>query len=146
MEKQLTELTNSLGFIIINTSCSIKDEVRKGFVEKGYDITLDQFAVLIRLWDKDGLSQRELCERTLKTKSNITRILDSMEKKGLIFRQINKEDRRSFGIFLTDQGKAVKDELIPTAVRINSKIFKNINKEDGEVFLKVLNTISNNLK
>lgn len=144
-ENESNDLMKSLGFIIVNTSCCIKEDIRKGFIASGYDITLDQFAVLIRLWNEDGLSQTELCERTYKTKSNITRILDSMEKKGLVYRSTNKEDRRSFSIFLTEEGKEIKDKLIPAAVEINNKIFKNITGEDRENLLRILNTISGNL-
>ncbi len=143
--KELTVLTESLGFIMINTSWRIKDELRKAFIAEGYDVTLDQFAVLIRLWNEDGLSQRELCEKTLKTKSNITRILDSMEKKGLISRHINREDRRSFSIYLTEKGRDIKNKLISTAITMNNKIFKNITSKDRENLLRILATIANNL-
>lgn len=104
-----------------------------------------KLAVLIRLWNEDGLSQTELCEKTLKTKSNITRILDSMEKKGFVSRRVNKEDRRSFDIFLTEKGKDIRNKLIPTAVGINNMIFKNITSEDQENLLKILKSILNNL-
>lgn len=143
--QQLGQLTKSLGFILINTSMRIKDELRKGFIEKGFDVTPDQFAVLIRLWDEDGQSQRELSDKTCKTKSNLTRILDSMEKKELISRQINKEDRRSFSIFLTNKGRDIRDELISTAIEMNNKIFEGIKDNDQKKLLKTLGQISDNL-
>lgn len=144
--EELEQLTKSIGFILINTSMRIKDELRKGFGEQGYDVTPDQFAVLIRLWKEDGLSQKELSERTLKTKSNITRILDSMEKKELIVRQTNKEDRRSFSIVLTNKGENLRTELISIAIDMNNKIFKGITSEEKKKLLGILEKIAINLE
>lgn len=144
-KERLTDLLKSPGFIMINTAWRIKDELRKAFTAEGYDVTLDQFAVLIRLWDEDGLSQTELCEKTCKTKSNMTRILDSMEKKGLISRRVNREDRRSFSIHLTAKGKEIKDELVPIALSLNNRIFKNTGRGDRQNLLNILDTISKNL-
>lgn len=142
---ELNDLTKSLGFALINTSMRIKDELRKAFKEKAYDVTPDQFAVLIKLWNKDGLSQKEICERTLKNKSNLTRILDSMEKRGLINRETNKEDRRSFSIYLTNKGKEIQAELIDIAIKTHEKIFKDITDEDKKYLFRILEDISKNI-
>lgn len=143
--KELPDLMKSPGFIMINTSWRIKDELRRAFLAEGYDVTPDQFAVLIRLWEGDGLIQTELSEKTLKAKSNLTRILDSMEKKGLVSRRINKDDRRSFSVYLTPKGKDIKNELVSTAITMNNKIFRNISSNDRKNLLRILDTISCNL-
>lgn len=143
--EKLNDLTNSLGFNLINTSISIKDELRKRFIAEGYDVTPDQFAVLIKLWKKDGVSQKELCDKTLKTKSNITRILDSMEKRDLLSRQVNKEDRRIFNIYLTNKGKNLRTILLPIAISTHQKIFQNLSDNDKKNLQKILEMISINL-
>lgn len=143
--EKLNDLTNSLGFNLINTSMSIKDELRKRFIAEGYDVTPDQFAVLIKLWKNDGVSQKELCDKTLKTKSNITRILDSMEKRDLLSRQVNKEDRRIFNIYLTTKGKNLRTILLPIAISTHQKIFQNLSDNDKKNLQKILEMISINL-
>lgn len=142
---ELNDLTKSLGFVLINTAMSIKDEIRKGFMKAGYDVTADQFAVLIRLWNEDGLSQRDLCEQCLKSKSNLTRILDSMEKKELICRRINKEDRRSFSINLTEKSHKMRKNLFLLASNMHEEIFNTVSKEDQEKMLKILEIILLNM-
>lgn len=144
-KETLTGLVTAPGFLMINTAWRIKDELRKAFAAEGHDVTLDQFAVLIRLWQEDGLSQTELCEKTCKTKSNMTRILDSMEKKGLISRRVNREDRRSFSIYLTQKGRDIKNQLVPIAMAMNDRVFKKVTAADRRSLLKMLDTISNNL-
>ena len=60
-------------------------------------------------------------------------------------RETNKEDRRSFSIYLTNKAKTIRDQLIAIAIDMNDKIFKDITHEDKKSILKILENISNNL-
>jgi len=126
-------------------SVGIKDGLRKEFLKSGYDITIDNFAILSRLWKQDNLSQQQLCELTCKNKSNLTRILDTMEKKDMIIRKPNLTDRRSFSIALTNYSHSLKDSLTLIAQEYSNKIFDTITETDIEnlnhIFSK-LNTVT----
>lgn len=111
----------------------------------GFDITSDQFAVLLRLWEEDGISQIELCQRTCKNKSNLTRILDSMEKRDLIYREVSKFDRRSFNVYLTDVGRTIRENLTGIALKVQSKLFIGITENEATVMEGILNKINQNL-
>lgn len=50
---------------------------------KSFDITPEQFSVLMRLWQADGLTRRQRADRLQKDKANVTRILDRRAAKGL---------------------------------------------------------------
>lgn len=145
MDNIADNIGNSLGYIMVNVSWQMKETLRKLFLAKGYDVTSDQFAVLLRLWQQDGISQLELCQKTCKNKSNLTRILDSMEKRGLLFRQLSKQDRRSYNICLTEKGTGLKDGMISIALEFQTSILNGINKEEEKVLLKVLDNIKQNL-
>ena len=145
MDNIADNIGNSLGYIMVNVSWQMKETLRKLFLAKGYDVTSDQFAVLLRLWQQDGISQLELCQKTCKNKSNLTRILDSMEKRGLLFRQLSKQDRRSYNICLTEKGAGLKDGMISIALEFQTSILNGINKEEEKVLLKVLDNIKQNL-
>ncbi|MDP4093079.1 MAG: MarR family transcriptional regulator [Bacillota bacterium] len=138
-------ISATLGYNMINTSWQMKEALRKAFTANGYDITSDQFAVLLRLWDEEGISQLELCQRTCKNKSNLTRILDSMEKRDLLYRKPSKQDRRSFNVFLTDGGKTIKDKLIPIAVNIQNSLFTGITENESKLLEGILIKINKNL-
>jgi len=114
------------------TSAAIKDGLRKEFLKNGYDITIDNFAILSRLWKQDNLSQQQLCELTCKNKSNLTRILDTMEKKDMIIRKPNPTDRRSFSIELTNYSYSLKDSITLIAQEYSDKIFDTITETDIE--------------
>lgn len=69
-----------------------------------------------------------------------------MEKKNLIRRETNKEDRRSFSIFLTNKGNSVRGQLVAIAIDANNKIFKDITYDDNKSLLKILETKLKNLR
>jgi len=119
--------------------------LHSAFKENGLTLTPEHWAVLNRLWENDGLSQSEIADQTFKDKANITRILDVMERNGLIKRQRHEHDRRSFRIFLNDKGKQYKSYIIPFAQQVNQTALKNLNVEDIAELKKLLNKIYENL-
>lgn len=112
----------NLVYMITMTSNAIKDGLRREFIKNGYDITIDNFAILSRLWKQNNLAQQKLCELTCKNKSNLTRILDTMEKKDMIKRTPNPQDRRSFSISLTEYSYSLKDDIIKIAKEYSERI------------------------
>ena len=130
------------------TSIALKEGLRKEFLKNGYDITIDNFAVLSRLWQQDNLTQQQLCELTCKNKSNLTRILDTMEKKGMIQRKLNLTDRRSFSIALTDYSHSLKNYIPEIAEEYGNKIFDKLSERDIEnlesIFSKLNNVLEEN--
>jgi DNA-binding MarR family transcriptional regulator len=97
------------------------------------------------LWDEDGLTQRELSERTHVVETTTVTMLAAMEAAGLIERRRNHADRRKINVFLTNKGRALEAALIPHAVEINAIATAGIPKEQVRVCLDVLRRMSANL-
>lgn len=93
----------------------IKTELNNAFQESGVNITSEQWGVLKCLWQEEGISQSEIAEKVDKDKASITRILDIMQKNNLIKRCDDELDRRSYRIFLTEEGKSLENKLKPVA-------------------------------
>lgn len=139
----LFSLDDSLGYIINRTAMRLKLELHRAFKTNGYDVTPEQWAILNRLWEQEGLSQVELADRTFKDKPNVTRMLDVLEKKNLIFRQRDQNDRRAFKVYLTEAGQQLKEKLIPLAATVLERGQKNLTIEDIEYLREKLNVIHN---
>ncbi len=137
-------LDNSLGFILNRTNTRMKNNLLHKF--KDYDITPEQWAVLNRLWVRDGIPPKELAELTSKDQPTTVRILLKLENKGFILRKVNPEDNRSFLIFLTPKGQELKNTLIPLAFEALDKAARGIDKNKIEVAKYVLNQIYKNLE
>ncbi len=79
-------------------------------------LTQPQFDVIATLGDTEGLTCRELSEKTLVTKGTLTGVLDRLEVKGLIERVPCKEDRRCTIIRLTEKGDKRFREVFPANI------------------------------
>ncbi len=84
-----------------------------------HQVTIGVWYYLWALWEKDGLNQRELSERTGIKEANTTVVLRMMERDGLVRRARSTSDRRNFKIFITAKGRRLKDEIAHCGVRGN---------------------------
>ena len=71
---------------------------------KDYDISLEQWAILSRVYRTEGCNQKKLAEMSLKDRAAVTRILNILENKELVERKNSAYDKREFLIYLTDEG------------------------------------------
>jgi len=134
---------DTLGFILCHADMRMKNNLMRKI--KSFDITTEQWMILNRLFEEGGISQKELSERTLKDQGSLTRTLDRMEKKGLIRRQVSPHDRRSFLVYLTDQGLEVRNQIVPIAVECIEEAVKGFTQEEVEALTTLLKRIISNL-
>jgi len=71
------------------------------------DLTISQFGVLEALLHKGPLCQRDIAAKILKSSGNMTMVIDNLEKRGLVRRERDSEDRRYLTVHLTDAGSAL---------------------------------------
>jgi DNA-binding MarR family transcriptional regulator len=77
--------------------------------DRGRSLTLSQYGLLQPLADADGARVRELAERAGIAPSTATRILDALERRGIVDRRPSSGDRRGVRITLTPAGRRVLD-------------------------------------
>lgn len=140
------DLESSLGFLLNRAAVLLKNELSRLFKSNGHDVTPEQFAVLMSLWQKDSQTQSELADRLFKDKTNLTRILDGMEKRELVVRKKHEEDRRSYRIHLTSKGRKMKESLIPMARTANDKATVAMKPNEVKILHRLLQQIFNNLQ
>ncbi len=68
-------------------------------------LSVPQCDVLSTLTEREGIAQQELAERLYVTKGNISGLIDRLAKAGLVERRPSREDKRSYSIFLTGEGR-----------------------------------------
>ena len=138
-------LDDSHGYLINLAAQRLRYELHQSFQAKGYDVTPEQWAVLNRLWEEDGLSQVELAERTFKDKPGTTRILNLLERKKIVVRRPDEHDGRVLRVFLTKTGKDLQAKLIPCAEEVLAKSGRNLTKEKLSQFKRTLHQMLDNL-
>lgn len=109
---------------------------------RDYHITPEQWSVLYRIWEKDGQIQKEIGERSGKDKPTTTRILTALEEKGFIRKVCGENDRRSFFIFITDEGRTVIRHTEPIEHQVLEEITEEFSGEESKLLLKLLRQIT----
>lgn len=81
-----------------------------------HGLTVSQFGVLEAIYHLGPMSPGELCEKILRSTGNMTLVIDNLEKRDLVVRMQNPEDRRSVIVELTATGKALIETIFPAHV------------------------------
>ncbi len=117
---------------------------KETLLEHGMHLSKEQFLVLKKLHEIDGRSQNDLAFITDRTKTALTRLINTMEKKELVFRAISKEDKRINHVFLSELGKKTFKEALPVVFKIIDELQSGISQKDIEKTIQVLNQIQIN--
>ena len=135
-------------FAILNgkVSAAINRKLYRNFRQGGLEISPEQWTVLIFLWEKDGVTQQELCNATFKDKPSMTRLIDNMERQHLGVRISDKKDRRTNLIHLTKTGKELEEKARIIANRTLMEALQGITVEELSVSQEVLRKIFFNTK
>lgn len=139
------EIEKSLGFSINRASIILRKRLTIMLKDAGYNITPEEFSILSRLWEEDGISQSELVDKTIKDKSRVTRLLGSLFEKSYVYKETQKEDRRNQIVYLTESGRKLKTNIVPIVLELLLQASDGINQEDIETTQKVLSEIFKNL-
>ena len=139
------ELEKSVGFLINRTAVFLKRELQEAFRSRGITVTAEQFAVINRLWEQEGQSQVQLAERTFKDKPNVSRMIEVLEKKGIVHRGQSATDRRAHELYLTDKGRELRNAFVPLAIEVLDRALAGLDQHDISHFTDVLAHIDRNL-
>lgn len=113
---------------------------------QGINISKEQFIVLKHLQTEDGKKQNDLAFITNRSKTALTRLINTMEKKGLVKREISETDMRINHVYLTEKGKKTWDDAYPYFMQIVENLQKGISKEDLLTVQKTMEIIQENIK
>lgn len=134
-----------LGAVINRAAIIIRKKLSVMLKEKGYDITPEEFALLSRLWENDGIPQTELGEKTLKNKTRVTRLLGSLIDKTYVRKEQDEADRRNYIVSLTEKGKDMRLVIVPIVMQLMEEASEGIDQMDIEITKKVLKKVYENL-
>ncbi|MBS9524927.1 MarR family transcriptional regulator [Litoribacter alkaliphilus] len=140
------EQFSKYSFLLDRTARRVKQYAQQKFKNGNFDVTVDQWLVIKNLSENGVLSQTELAQLVFKDHPTLTRIIDILCKKGYVERLPHPNDRRSFQLLLTEDGKAKVSELRPQIVSIREKAWENLDEKDFQEFKRILNTIYENLE
>lgn len=110
-----------------------------------HDLTPNQWVVLACLWRQDALPVTYIAEQVGQIGGTLTGVLDRMEKRKLVKRKRDANDRRVYRVCLTEAGAALLDTLPSLAVVLWEGVSENITKEELARFSEIIDRISGSL-
>ena len=137
-----------LVFAILNgkVSTAINRKLSRNFRQEGIEITPEQWTILLSLWEKDGVTQQELCYATFKDKPSMTRLIDNMERQHLVVRISDKNDRRTNLIHLTKTGRELESKVYKIANATLEQALDGLTMEELKIGQEVLRKVFINTK
>lgn len=118
--------------------------ISRMYNQKGlpYDITASTGFVLINIDSENGTPATKIAPLLGLEARSLTRMLKSLEEKGMIYKQQDPNDRRSVRIFLTESGKYKKEISRRVVKEFNKKIREQIPEDQLNVFFNVIRQIN----
>lgn len=99
---------------LVRATNSVTTRVHRHLADEG--LSLSQFGVLEALLHLGPLMQRQLSEKLLKSGGNMTMVVDNLEKRGLVRRDRQADDRRCMKVCLTEPGHQLISQIFPAHV------------------------------
>jgi len=111
-----------------------------------YKVLPGQFPALVMLYQKDGLTQADLCQRINVEQPTMANTLNRMERDGLIQRVPDKNDKRRSRIHLTYRARAFKNDLMERARQVPGQALAGLESADQDKVFHLIGKMIYNLK
>lgn len=107
-----------------------------------YEGTMSMGFALLNIHSEEGTPATKIAPLMGLESRSLTRLLKSMEEKGLVYRKADKTDKRSVRILLTKEGKKMKENSRETVLRFNEVVRQEVSNQKLNVFFEVLQSIN----
>ncbi|MEP1095828.1 MAG: MarR family transcriptional regulator [Cyclobacteriaceae bacterium] len=142
---EINKIDDSPGYLIESLSRNMRRFSAQQLREHEIDLTLEQVGVLSILGEKGSMFQNELADIMSKDNPTLTRILDLLEKKLYLKRELSPGDRRKFLIVLTKEGEEELAQAVPIIQQIRRTLFGNISSNELNQLLNLKERIESNI-
>ncbi len=139
-------ITNSFGYLMGKGLRMMRALLDRKFREKEMDISMEQYVVMVHLWQKDGLKQQELANFAGKDKTTLARGLNLLEKHNWVVRIPDQLDKRIKRIFLTHKGREMEEVILKNVSEMSGEITKGIDPEKIKICKEVLKKMHENME
>ena len=139
------KLDSVIYFLMDKTMRISKKYSLKRLQEEGFNITIDQWVILLRIHEEKQQTQVELASAVNKDTASVNRILDLLHDKKLVRRVPNESDKRKSALVLTNRGTSYVKEGKKVVTQIREEGLKGITRADVEITNRVLKQMAINM-
>jgi len=126
----------SAGYLVNYMARLFAEGLRKRVAPLG--IVPGQFPALLALWERDGLTQKELLEQVAIEQATLANTLARMERDDLIVRKEHPADARARTIHLTEKARSIRDAAYAAAEATNAEALEGLTAAERQEFLNLM--------
>ena len=108
-----------------------------GAQEAGFDLTPVQFAAMDSIAANPGIDQAGVAAQIAYDRATIGGVIDRLEQKGYVSREVSPRDRRRRAVRLTDKGQAVLRDILPVVTDLQKSILPGLDQAERARFLEL---------
>ncbi|MFH0710806.1 MAG: MarR family transcriptional regulator [Pseudomonadota bacterium] len=128
----------SLGCLTNHAAFAARTFLTRQLALNGINMTIEQFKVMVTLWNEKSATQQTIADFVGKDKASITRLIVGLEKRALIARTTDEHDKRCNLVTLTPHGIALEKPTMETLAGANAYIHNDIDPNELAITLRVL--------
>ena len=139
-------LQKSLGFKLDAAARLTTGNFSRKLKEVSLSITPEQWGIISFLYQEEGVTQNQLTKLVRKDHTCVSRLVESLIKKGIVKKVPSPDDKRVNHIYLTELGQQMENSAVAVSKENLAKVFDGVTDEEKAVFSKVLDKIIENLE
>ncbi len=120
--------------------------LNRAFQQAGYDLSREQFELLQVLWEGDHINQQAISRKLQKDKYNITKLLNTLTKRGFVQRTMSQEDRRNNFVILTEKGIQVQKALLQIEEQVHTDLTFTLTPSEIKSCMWVMRKLTDMMK
>ncbi|MDD2266385.1 MarR family transcriptional regulator [Sulfuricurvum sp.] len=128
----------SLGCLTNLSAMAARNYLSRKLALHGIDMTIEQFKVMVVLWKEGSSTQQNIADFVGKDKTSVTRLIAGLEKRSLIQRATDCQDKRCNLVTLTPQGIALEKPTMDVLAQATYDLHRGIDPEELVITLRVL--------
>lgn len=132
-------IEHSYGFLFAKAHQKLMEILEPVFNRE--DITPKQLGLLLIVHTHAGITQKDAAQRQRIDRTTMTKVVDSLEERGLLERRTDPNDRRAYGLYLTPTGKKKVRALQQALAAAHEVLFSGLRREDVTRLREMLLTI-----
>ena len=116
------------------------------FIKAGFEITPEQFTVLMALNENNGMYLRQLGDITYKDRPNMTRIVSILESGGYVTSELAADGRQVKKLYITDKGREACAQILPEILNVWNLMIKGLSEENVDNLIRMIDRVEYNLR
>ncbi len=119
--------------------------LNRAFLKAGFDLSREQYELLQVLWSEDHVNQQTISKRLQKDKYNVTKLLNTLTKRGFVQRKMCQEDKRNNFVVLTAKGIEAKKSLTDIEEQLHADLAFTIASQEVKSCVWILKKLTDRM-